>query len=137
MAKQGGSLPRGRRLRHEVLDVPSPSDLTHVEKVAQAALRSLVGEAGGRFESTKAIPIGNVSELADLFDAWGRRHANDKDGELYFAGQPGLWHALDELYPLQDPNRWDRLRQEVIRELEERGWRRASPPRGVTFYLPT
>lgn len=136
MAKQGGSLPRGRRLRHEVPDVPSPDDLTEVERVAQRALRTLVGEAGGRFDSTKAIPVGHVDELAALLDAWARRHAGEKHGRLYFGGQPGFWHALDELYPLQDPNRWDRLRQAILGELVERGWRRVSPPRGTAFNLP-
>lgn len=136
MSKQGGSLPRGRRLRHEVPEVPSSKDLTSVERKAQAALRTLVDEAGGRFDSTKAVPVGSVAELADLLDGWGRRHARLKDGALYFGGQPGLWHALDELIPLQDPNRWDGLRKAVIAELEARGWRRASPPRGISFFLP-
>jgi hypothetical protein len=136
MAKQGGSLPRGRRLRHEVPAVPDPHDLTELERVAQRELRRLVDQAGGRFDSTKAIPIGSIDDLAELLDAWARRNATDKDGELYFGGQPGLWHALDELYPLQDPNRWDRLRKAIIAELEARGWRRVSPPRGTAFYLP-
>lgn len=35
-----------------------------------------------------------------------------------------------------DSNRWDHLRKEVIPELEHGGWRRASPPRGVSFHLP-
>lgn len=136
MTKQGGSLPRGRRLRHEVPAVPEPDDLTSLERVAQRELRSLVDQAGGRFDSTKAIPIGNIDDLANLFDAWARRNATERNGETYFAGQPGLWHALDELYPLQDPNRWDRLRQAIIAELEGRGWRRVSPPRGIAFVLP-
>lgn len=136
MSKQGGSLPRGRRLRHEVPEVPRPEDLNTVERTAQVALRSLVEAAGGRFDSTTVIPLGSLAEIADLLDAWGRSNATERSDGLYFGGRPGLWHALDRLYPLQDPNRWDRLRKEVIAELEHRGWRRASPPRGVSFYLP-
>jgi hypothetical protein len=52
-----------------------------------------------------------VTHLADLLEDWGCRHAKVRQGRLYFDGRPGLWHALDELCPLQDPNRWDRLRQ--------------------------
>lgn len=137
MSKQGGSLPRGRRLRHEVPEVPRAENLNNVERTAQVALRSLVEAAGGRFGSTSAIPLGSITELADLLDAWGRSNASERREGLYFGGRPGLWHALDQLYPLQDPNRWDRLRKEVILELEHRGWRRASPPRGVSFYLPS
>jgi len=136
MSKQGGSLPRGRRLRHEVPEVPRPDDLTDIERQAQVALRTLVESAGGRFDSTTPIPLGGITELADLLDAWGRTHATERSEGLYFGGRPGLWHALDRLYPLQDPNRWDKLRQEAINELEHRGWRRASPPRGASFYLP-
>ncbi|HEX3866861.1 MAG TPA: hypothetical protein VHV78_08920, partial [Gemmatimonadaceae bacterium] len=60
-------------------------------------------------------------------------HGRSTEYGLYFSGRPGLWHALDELYPLQDPNRWDRLREAVIAELEQRNWVRRSPPRGAAF----
>jgi hypothetical protein len=44
---------------------------------------------------------------------------------------------LDELYPLQDPNRWDRLRVASTRELESRGWeRRGSAPNSTTWSIP-
>ena len=59
-----------------------------------------------------------------------------RDGHRFFAGRPGLWTALDELHPLQDPNRLDRLRAAVIAELTTRGWRRVSEPRGSAFILP-
>lgn len=136
MAKQGGSLPRGRRLPHEVPDIPSTADLTSLERASQALLRSLVESAGGRRGTSTAIPVGHTSELADLLDAWGRANAVSRADGLYFGGRPGLWHALDRLYPLEDPNRWDALRKEIVLELEHRGWRRASPPRGSSFYLP-
>jgi hypothetical protein len=135
MAKQGGSLPRGRRLPDELPDVPPSADLTSPERSAQALLRSLVESAGGRQGST-SIPLGYISELADLLDSWARGYASSRPDGLYFNGRPGLWHALDRLYPLEDPNRWDALRKEVILELEHRGWRRARPPRGSGFHLP-
>lgn len=138
MTKQGGSLPRGRRRHDEVPGIPAADGLNHVERVAQRGLRELVEEAGGRFDTptTKRIGVGHIGDLADLFEAWGRDNAGSRGERCYFAGRPGFWHALDRLYPLQDPNRWDALRVEVIVELEARGWRRASPPRGIGFYLP-
>lgn len=133
MAKQGGSLPRGRRTRQEVPDVPDARDLGDLDAAAQRVLRDLVERAGGRFDSKTAIPIGHLDVLARLFDTWGRRFAEPAGDGLYFGGQPGLWHALDELYPLQDPNRWDGLRRAVIIELEKGAWRRRRPPRGTSF----
>lgn len=136
MSKAGGSLPRGRRLRHEVPAVPDAEGLGQVEARAQDQLRRLVERAGGRFDTKEPIPVDGLDTLADLCDAWARRHADMSSGTVHFNGRPGLWHALDELYPLQDPNRWDRLRKEVILELEHRGWVRRSPPRGSGFDLP-
>jgi len=134
-----GSLPRGRRLPEELPDVPLSFDLTHVERVAQRSLEALVAGAGGRHDgaATKMIPLGDIDVLADLLDEWGRRFASDRPDGVYFSGQPGLWHAFDQIYPLQDPNRWDRLRLEVVLELESRGWRRLNPPRGSSFILPS
>lgn len=129
----GGSLPRGRRRRDEVPPVPVAADLPPLEAEAQRALRELVERAGGRFDSARRIPVAHVDTLAKLFDAWGRRHAESTPRRLHFNGHAGLWHALDELYPLQDPNRWDPLRQAVIAELKQRGWRRRTPPRGIAF----
>lgn len=133
-----GSLPRGRRLLHEVPDVPPASDLTDVERAAQRSLEALIEGAGGRLDgaATRMIPLGDIDVLADLLDEWGRRFASEREDGLYFNGQPGLWHAFDQIYPLQDPNRWDRLRLEVVLELESRGWRRLNPPRGTSFILP-
>lgn len=136
MSKAAGSLPRGRRLRREVPAVPEPQDLNAVERVAQQHLRTLVERAGGRFETAEPIPVDHIESLVELFDAWAHRHAQSNTGVAHFNGRPGLWHALDELYPLQDPNRWDRLRQAVIAELEHRGWVRTAPPRGSGFDLP-
>lgn len=122
----------------EVPDVPLAGDLTDTERVAQRSLEGLVEQAGGRNDSaeTKMIPLGDIEVLADLLDEWGRRFAVDRPDGLYFGGQPGLWHAFDRIYPLQDPNRWDRLRLEVVLELELRGWRRVNPPSGTGFILP-
>jgi len=129
----GGSLPRGRRVRHELPAIPAATDLPPLEAKAQRVLRDLVERAGGRYDSRTSIPIGHLDTLVLLLDAWGRRHAVSRPTRLYFSGQPGLWHALDELYPLQGPNRWDRLRQAVISELEKGAWRRRTPPRGIAF----
>jgi len=138
MAKQsGGSLPRGRRRRDEVPRIPPDSELSKLQRTTQALLVGSVENAGGRFGSATPVAIRGVDVLADLFEAWGRENSGIVDGRRYFNGRPGLWHALDELCPLQDPNRWDALRQAVIIELEKRGWQRAAPPRGAAFYLPS
>ena len=136
MAKGGGSLPRGRRLRSEVPDVPEPSGLSDLDVRAQRALRRLVEEAGGRFDSAKAIPIRHLDLFAALFQEWAVRYGERSGDGVYFSGQPGLWHALDDLYALQDPNRWDRLRNAIIRHLEAQGWHRRTPPRGSAFDVP-
>lgn len=133
MAKQGGSLPRGRRTREEVPPVPNALDLGDLDAAAQRVLHDLVERTGGRFDSKTAIPIGHLEVLTRLFDAWGRRFAEPALDGLYFGGRPGLWHALDELCPLQDPNRWDVLRRAVVIELEKGPWRRRRPPRGTSF----
>jgi len=57
-------------------------------------------------------------------------------GRLYFPGVPGAWHAFDDLYPLQDPNRWNGLRRAVLLELESRGFERIGGPNGTTWFLP-
>lgn len=137
MARAAGSLARGRRSLDEVPPVPSAAELNPRQVAAQAVLIELVQDSGGRIDAATPIALGGVDVLADLLDSWGRSHARVRQGQLYYNGRPGLWHAFDALYPLQDPNRWDRLRQAAIIELEARGWRRAVPPRGAGFYLPS
>ncbi len=51
----------------------------------------MVESVGGRFGTTKAIPIDYVSVLADLFDEWARPNARHRADGLYFSGRPGLW----------------------------------------------
>jgi hypothetical protein len=131
--KAGGSLPQGRRLRDEVPDVPDPGRLSEIQKGAQVALRALVEQAGGRYDSREPIPVGRVEVFMDLFDEWATYYGTRTPEGIFFQGRPGLWHALDELFPLQDPNRWDALRGAVIAELERRHWTRRTPPRGSTF----
>lgn len=129
MAKGYGSLPRGRRREDEVPPVPAVDAPAEAE--VQAILRTLVERAGGRFGAASPVPLPrDVGPVVDYFDAWVRANAVPREGELYFTGRPGLWWALDSLYPLQDPNRWDRLRAAVLLELEGRGWYKTRPPRG-------
>lgn len=106
-----------------------------MQRSAQAAFQSLVEAAGGRHAGS-AIPVDHVEVLADLLPAWRQSNAEFRDGQFHFDGKPGLWHAFDELYSLEDPDRWDRLRKEVIVELEARSWQRIAPPRGITLLLP-
>ena len=137
MAKEGGSLGRGRRTREKTPSVPSQDELGDLDRRAQRALHRLVEEAGGRWGiKSRPIPTGDLDVLTDLFEAWGKRHARNEQGRSYFPGRPGFWHALDELYPLQDPNRWDKLRLAVTERLTARGWERRGPANGTTWWLP-
>lgn len=111
-------------------------DLTAVQQESQQLLGALVEADGGRWGLTgvKQVSIEHVDVFAGLFEEWARH--NTDHGSTYFNGRPGLWHALDELYPLQDPNRWDRLRQAVTERLEsDHGWRRRRPPNGSGWDL--
>lgn len=135
--KSAGSLTRGKRRRDEIPDVPVESDLSELERTAQRVLIDMVEKAGGRFDSGRPIPVAHLDVLTDLLADFGRRHADERDGRLVFSGRPGMWHALDDLCPLQDPNRWDKLRASLAVQLERRGWRRISPPRGSSFVIPT
>jgi hypothetical protein len=131
--KAGGSLPRGRRRRDEVPPVPMPEGLNAVEREARGVLQGLVERAGGRFSSTVPIEVDQLEVFEQLFNGWAQEHSEPTDYGICFKGRPGLWHALDELYPLQDPNRWDRLREAVIAALEDVNWVRRSRPRGSVF----
>ena len=136
--KAGGSLARGRRHAHEVPPIPKADELTSFERRVQDELRTLVERAGGRMglQGSRPIPVGDISLLTDAFDRWARLRSTTKNGRDYFSGRPGFWHAFDEYYPLQDPNRWDGLRAAVTTELTSRGWDRIGAPKGSSWYLP-
>lgn len=139
MAKGGGSLGRGRKTREETAPIPNPGQLSEPDRRAQSALAQLVEAAGGRWglNHTKSIPVGEVDLLTDLVARWmslhGRPHPSN--GRPYFPGEPGTWRAFDELYPLQDPNRWNGLRRAVTNELVSRGYERIGGPNGTTWYI--
>src|SRR5262249_7817229 len=133
VSKSAGSLSRGRRTVDEVPPVPASDSLKAVQRAAQSRLRVLVDQAGGRFDPAEMVPVEHLDVFAELFDAWASEYGRPSDGGIYLSGRPGLWHALDELSPLQDPNRWDRLRFAIIELLESRNWRRRTPPRGSAF----
>ncbi len=141
MAKGGGSLGRGRKTREETADIPVADQLAAADRRVQAILQELVERAGGRWglSGSRSIPVGAVGELADFGGAWMLRHSRPggKDDRLYYSGRPGFWRAFDELYPLQDPNRWNPLRHAVMAELEERGYERQGGPNGSSWYLPS
>lgn len=136
--KAGGSLGRGRRTVAELPAVPAPESLDEFDRRAQAVVRTLVERVGGRMGATgrPQIPAGNMTLLAEVFERWARRNASSREGRTYFSGRPGLWHALDCLYPLQDPNRWDHLREAITFELVQRGWVRVGGPNGMSWFLP-
>jgi hypothetical protein len=118
--------------------VPPPSGLTEVERGAQTVLRDLVERAGGRMglRGTGVRAVVHESVVV-LLQEWAYRHAVEDGRTLRFPGQPGMWQALDRLYPLQDPNRWDGIRKANLAELERRGWHRLGSVRGSAYELPS
>ena len=124
MAKGGGSLGDGRRTEDEVPSVPDPESLGPDERNAQQLLRSVVDGNGGRFGFPPDVPGRipadgiDIGALTDFADSWIRSHsADDGSGGLRHSGQPGLWHCFDDLYPLQHPDRWNKIRSAVADEL--------------------
>lgn len=132
MTKGGGSLGSGLWGRTDVPAVPEtmPGSL---EARAQQTLSGGVSAAGGRFgimPEAHAVRVGSVDidVLTDRVDRWARERATtNPDGDLYFKGRPGLWRAFNDLYPLQDANRWNPIRKSVATQLANRGWERSSP----------
>lgn len=109
------------------------SGLTVAQETAQRCLRDLVTKS-----STGSIRVGHIDALAELFDEWGRAHAERRRDASFFTakGGTGLWHVLQGLCPIDDPTRWNGLRATVVAHLEASGrWRRVRPPRGSTFEL--
>jgi len=137
MAAGSDSLGRGRKAEDQVAVVPHAAQIPAYARPVQDELRKLVERAGGRMGlRTKTIPVGDARLLADGVEQWAKAHLIQRNGRLYFAGRPGIWHFFDSLYPLQDPNRWDRMREAVTNELRLRGWERVGGTQGSGWYLP-
>lgn len=103
-------------------------------KQAQRVLQAMVARAGGPSGSSP-IPVDHLPTLKLLFNAWAARFGEHTGDGIIFRGRPGLWHALDQLVPLTDTNRWDGLRKAVLIELEAENWERVTPPRGSVFLI--
>lgn len=142
MAKGGGSLGGGKRTRAELPEVPNSEELSPLAQGAQRLLRSATENDGGRFglppELTGQIPVDgiDIGALTDFAAEWLTLQSEvTAEGDRYHNGRPGLWHCFDDLYPLQDPNRWNEIRESVADELQSRGWERSSP-RSAAWRLP-
>lgn len=118
--------------------------LEHLDQQVVASARRqldrLVAEAGGP-GGAAPIPAEGLESVATLFQAWAEHHSDvtglDRGERFRFDGNPGLWHALQSVVPLVDPDRWDQLRAAAIRRLESSmGWERETPPRGSVFLVP-
>lgn len=140
MGKGGGSLGNGRKTLNELQPVPVASTLAQAERLVQAVLLDAVEDAGGRLglplSATAQVQLDDIDVVVDYAEAWVRSHAEEKERGLYYPGQPGLWHCLDDLVPLQDPNRWNTLRLALTRAFEDRGWERQGGVRGKAWLIP-
>lgn len=134
-----GSLMGRKKARTlaELPPVPVPDELTDACRAAQPALRELVEAAGGRLGLRgrgNMISEGHIDVFVPVMREWAEHYGTRRDGGIELS-RPGLWHALERLYPLQDPNRIDRLRKAVIVELQRQGWRRDGV-RGLKWWIP-
>jgi hypothetical protein len=134
-----GSLTGKKKARtlEELPPVPAPEELTDACRAAQPALRELVEAAGGRLGFRgpgNMIGAGHIDVFVPVMREWAEHYGTRRDGGIAFS-RPGLWHPLDRLYPLQDPNRIDDLRKAIIVELQRQGWRR-NGVRGTKWWIP-
>ncbi len=113
-------------------------DAPEVVAAARRAVEDLIRktEAAGR----KQIMIDHLEPLARYFDLWAQHFGRTTHSGVRFGGQsgePGLWHALDGLHPLDPPDRWDQLRKATIDRLLQAGeWERVGPSiRGSEFLI--
>ncbi len=134
-----GSLTGKKKARTltELPPVPAPDELTDACRAAQPALRELVEAAGGRLGFRgpgNMIGEGHIDVFVPVMREWAEHYGIRRDGGIELS-RPGLWHALERLYPLQDPNRIDRLRKAVLVELQRQGWTR-NGVRGSKWWIP-
>jgi hypothetical protein len=134
-----GTLPgkKGARTIAELPPIPEPASLSAVGVVGQRAFQELVTAAGGRLGfrgDGNSIPVGNLDAFVPVMEEWAAHYGSRRIGGLEMR-RPGLWHAIDRLCPLQDPNRVDALRAAVLGRLEERGWVR-NGVRGSSWWIP-
>ncbi len=134
-----GSLTDKKKARTlaELPPVPGSGELTEVCRAAQPVLRELVEASGGRLGFRgpgNMIAVGHIDVFVPVMREWVEHYGTRRDGGVEFSG-PGLWHALERLYPLQDPNRIDGLRKAVIVELQQQGWTR-NRVRGSKWWIP-
>jgi hypothetical protein len=134
-----GSLTGKKKARTvaELPPIPAPDELTDTCRAAQPMLRELVEAAGGRLGFRgpgNMIGEGHIDVFVPVMREWAEHYGTRRDGGIEFS-RPGLWHALERLYPLQDPNRIDRLRKAVIVELQRQGWHRKGV-RSSKWWIP-
>lgn len=143
---RGESLTGGCTLSQaERRDLPTSSANSVLDRLdvrvvqhARSAVEDLVvrTQASGR----RGIEVGHEDTLGSLFTAVAREFGRPAPGGVFFggrAGEPGLWHALQALYAIDDTNRWNELRRAVVANLIASGrWRRrGASPRGAEFFV--
>jgi hypothetical protein len=107
---------------------------------ARAAVADLIRRT--RAAGRRGVLVDHHAVVGEFFTAFAREGGRRADGGVYFGGrrsEPGLWHALQELHPLDadDTSAWNDLRREVVAQLEADGrWQRVgTSPRASEFFI--
>lgn len=123
--------------------MPPQGGLSETARSLQDQLRLAVKQDGGRLGIPPEISgqispdLLDMDALTDYADQWARKFAEPYENDSrYFSGRPGFWRCFDELYPLQDPNRWNAIRHGVTTALERRGWVRPGGPQSSAWIIP-
>jgi hypothetical protein len=105
---------------------------------ARRALTALVAQ--GAKEGRHSIPVDHLGLLGEWFTAWARAFGRPAPGGTWFGGrshEPGLWHALQGLVPIENTNWWNDLRKAVVAHLiDTEQWHRLGGSlRGSEFFV--
>jgi hypothetical protein len=109
-----------------------------VVRAAMDVLTDLVRRT--RAAGRQGIIVDEYEVLGEFFTAFATQCGRSAPGGVLFggrSGEPGLWHALQELCPIDDPNNWNNLRREIVADLIAKNrWERVgSSPRGSEFRI--
>ena len=139
VAKSAGHLGSGRRALDEVPPVPDSAELSALQGAAQSVLAGLVHDAGGRYDVSTPIALGDddVDVLADLFEEWGRRHAHVRQEGCTSTGGPASGTPSMSCAPSRTRTGGTGCASRSSWSWRDEGGNEQLPPRGAGFYLPS